>query len=44
MDGRQGAPYPYYNMDKIHTSSSDNEAHNFNKYRKKKLPKGKNSK
>ena len=26
MEGRQGAPYPYYNMDKIHTSSSDNES------------------
>ena len=42
MDGRQGAPYPYYNMDKIHTSSSDNESelkqfkvHNFDKYSKK---------
>ena len=42
MDGRQGAPYHYYNMDKINSSSSDEESdsqqfksHNFDKYKKK---------
>ena len=32
MDGRQGAPYPYYNMDKINKMINQN---NFDKYKKK---------